>query len=106
MRRRKQAYRALLRGHRLRNVLSDSIESSQHVRTIVLDRLDVMNAYDEALLSDVVETIEELEQTSGVRALVLTGAGEAFCAGADLENMPVEPEMDFREYERGLERFQ
>jgi 2-(1,2-epoxy-1,2-dihydrophenyl)acetyl-CoA isomerase len=81
-------------------------EPSSHVRTVALERPEVLNAYNEQLLEDVVAILEELAADDNVRAIVLTGAGEAFCTGVDLEDMPLTPEMDFAEYEEGLGKFQ
>ena len=61
------------------------VETSESVARVVLDRPDVRNAFNEVV-------IEELRQAFAVlaprvRAVVLTGAGGAFCAGADVEWM-------------------
>jgi len=79
---------------------------TEHIRTITLDRPDAMNAYNERLLIELVETLTALDEDDNVRALVLTGAGDAFCAGVDLNDMPLTPDMDFSAYERGLGLFQ
>jgi enoyl-CoA hydratase/carnithine racemase len=78
----------------------------EHVATVTLERPDAMNAYDEALLRALVAELEALDDDRAVRAVVLTGAGDAFCAGVDLEAMPLTPEMDFADYEAGLGLFQ
>lgn len=79
---------------------------NDHVACITYDRPKAMNAYNEALLRGVVEALEQLDNHDQVRSIILTGAGEAFCAGVDLEDMPLTPEMDFAEYEAGLGLFQ
>lgn len=78
----------------------------EHVAQVTYDRPDAMNAYNEALLYGAVEALERLDGRDEIRSIVLTGAGKAFCAGVDLENMPLTPEMDFAEYETGLGLFQ
>jgi 2-(1,2-epoxy-1,2-dihydrophenyl)acetyl-CoA isomerase len=78
----------------------------EYVAVVTLSRPDAMNAYDEPLLTDLVETLSTLDDDESVRAVVLTGAGDAFCAGVDLEDMPLTPEMEFEEYEAGLALFQ
>jgi enoyl-CoA hydratase/carnithine racemase len=80
--------------------------TSDHVATVTYDRPDAMNAYSEPLLRGAVEAFERLDDHDEIRAIVLTGAGEAFCAGVDLEDMPLTPDMDFAEYETGLGLFQ
>jgi len=77
-----------------------------HVALVRYDRPDSMNAYDESLLRGAVAAFERLDDHDEVRAIVLTGAGDAFCAGVDLNEMPLTPDMDFAEYETGLGLFQ
>jgi len=78
----------------------------EHVALVRYDRPDSMNAYNEPLLRGAVETFDRLADRDDVRAIVLTGTGDAFCAGVDLNEMPLTPDMDFAEYEAGLRLFQ
>jgi enoyl-CoA hydratase/carnithine racemase len=52
------------------------------LRIITLDRPDKANALTRAMLCDLVATLENLE---GIKALILTGSGRTFSAGADLD---------------------
>lgn len=79
---------------------------SDHVACITYDRPKAMNAYNESLLRGAVEAFDRLNKHDQVRTIILTGADEAFCAGVDLKDMPLTPEMDFAEYETGLDLFQ
>jgi enoyl-CoA hydratase/carnithine racemase len=55
------------------------------VVTVTLDRPKALNALSTELAAALAETVEQAASTDGVRALVLTGAGDrGFCAGADL----------------------
>lgn len=81
-------------------------EPEEHVAVVTLSRPEAMNAYNEALLTDLVDALERLDERDDIRALVLTGDGDAFCSGGDLEELPLSPEMDFADYERGLGLFQ
>ncbi|MDB5484018.1 MAG: enoyl-CoA hydratase [Caulobacteraceae bacterium] len=56
------------------------------VADVRLVRTDKMNALDDAMFSALVETGERLKSESGVRAVVLSGEGRAFCAGLDMGN--------------------
>jgi 2-(1,2-epoxy-1,2-dihydrophenyl)acetyl-CoA isomerase len=56
------------------------------VATLVLDRAEAMNAWDRQLADDAREAIEALAADDEVRALVITGNGRAFSAGADLKS--------------------
>lgn len=57
------------------------------VATLTLNRPEVRNAFDAALIQRLTETLMELKAEPGVRALVLTGAEPAFSAGADIHWM-------------------
>ena len=54
------------------------------VATILLDRPKAMNAVDPALGDELRDALAEVAADDGVRAVVLTGNGRAFCSGADL----------------------
>lgn len=55
--------------------------------TIVLNRPDKRNALTRQLITDLAQAFDDLHQERNVRAVILTGAGTAFCAGMDLEEM-------------------
>jgi 2-(1,2-epoxy-1,2-dihydrophenyl)acetyl-CoA isomerase len=52
---------------------------------IVLNRPERMNAWSGRLSDDLLTVLRDLALDDGVRAVLLTGAGKAFCAGADLK---------------------
>lgn len=60
--------------------------SGDGVAVMVLNRPDRLNALSDESLSLIPERIAELEADDRVRCTVITGAGKAFCAGADLEH--------------------
>lgn len=55
--------------------------------TIVLNRPEKRNALSRQLLTDLAQALDDLHQERKVRAVILTGAGSAFCAGMDLAEM-------------------
>jgi methylglutaconyl-CoA hydratase len=55
--------------------------------TIVLNRPDKRNALARQMLTDLAQALDDLHQERKVRAVILTGAGSAFCAGMDLAEM-------------------
>jgi methylglutaconyl-CoA hydratase len=57
------------------------------VAEVVLDRPAVHNAFDDTLIAELTAALRELEADSSVRAVVLTGSGSTFSAGADLNWM-------------------
>lgn len=59
---------------------------------VTLNRPDRYNALNHALVADLREQMAKLEAEDDVRAIVLTGSGRAFCAGADLNAGPSDVE--------------
>jgi methylglutaconyl-CoA hydratase len=57
------------------------------VTTITLDRPEVHNAFDELLIAELTAVLQTLAPDPEVRVVVLTGNGESFSAGADLNWM-------------------
>jgi len=58
---------------------------SRGVATITLNRPDRLNAYNATMCAELIESFDRSDADDEVRAVVVTGAGRAFCAGADLE---------------------
>jgi enoyl-CoA hydratase/carnithine racemase len=65
---------------RIRVTVTDGVADVRLVRT------DKMNALDDAMFDALVRTGEELKSMHGLRAVVLSGEGRAFCAGLDMGN--------------------
>jgi methylglutaconyl-CoA hydratase len=63
------------------------LEKRNTVAIVTLNRPEVRNAFDDALIANLTRTFEDLERDDDVRVVVLAGAGKAFCAGADLNWM-------------------
>jgi enoyl-CoA hydratase len=57
------------------------------VALVTLNRPEVLNALDYATLGELVEAIEALDADPAIRCVVVTGAGRAFAAGADIKEM-------------------
>ena len=60
------------------------VERVEAVTRLVLNRPDASNALDLSMKAALLEALLEAAGDSGVRAVVLTGAGRAFCVGQDL----------------------
>lgn len=59
-------------------------ECQDGVLTITLNRPDKLNALNLQMVQDLIAAIDEADADDDVRAVVVTGEGRAFCAGADL----------------------
>ncbi len=63
-------------------------ELADGVLTITLNRPESYNAANEQLTTDLQEALKSASRDEAVRAVVLTGAGKAFCSGQDLKEAP------------------
>lgn len=54
------------------------------IATITLHRPDKLNAFTNRMLKEIISAFDESDADDAVRAVVVTGSGRAFCAGADL----------------------
>jgi methylglutaconyl-CoA hydratase len=64
-----------------------TVDISHGVARVTLDRPELRNAFDDALIRKLHLSFEDLEKDDAVRVVVLAGNGPAFCAGADLNWM-------------------
>ncbi len=55
-----------------------------HVATILIDRPDRLNAFTRSMARDLVGMFDRIDADDNIRVVIMTGAGRAFCAGADL----------------------
>lgn len=63
------------------------LERDGAVARLILDRPDKLNALSAEVLEQFGQRLDELEAMDGVRALIVTGEGKAFAAGADIAAM-------------------
>lgn len=54
------------------------------ILTITLNRPDKLNAFNNDMMNDMIDAFDRADADDGVKAIIVTGAGRAFCAGADL----------------------
>lgn len=59
-------------------------EVSEHIATITLNRPDKLNSFTNRMLKEIIAAFDESDADDNVRAVIVTGSGRAFCAGADL----------------------
>jgi len=57
---------------------------SDGIATITLDRPDKLNAFTARMMHELIDAFDRIDADDDVRAVIVTGAGRAFCAGADL----------------------
>ena len=73
------------------------VEQEAGYAVITLNRPQSMNALSPQLIGDLCKAFRDLQDKEEIRAVVLTGAGRAFCAGLDLKALG--------EHEGGLAAF-
>lgn len=85
------------------------VQQDGGVLTMTMNRPEVLNAVSDPMLDGLGEVLEEAARDEGVRCIVLTGAGRAFGAGADLrgfaarraaDNGPVKVSVHLQKYHR------
>lgn len=59
-------------------------EVADNIATITLHRPDKLNAFTNRMLKEIISAFDEIDADDEVRAVIVTGSGRAFCAGADL----------------------
>jgi methylglutaconyl-CoA hydratase len=64
-----------------------TVDKRGGVARLTLNRPELRNAFDDALIAALTQAFREVEADSAIRILVLAGNGPAFCAGADLNWM-------------------
>jgi len=72
-------------------------EVSDGIATVTLQRPEQMNAFTPTMAAELVEIFAEADRNDAVRVVVVTGAGKAFCAGADLSAGPSTWDMSKKE---------
>ena len=59
-------------------------EVADNIATITLNRPDKLNAFTGTMMYEMIEAFDQVDADDDVRAVIVTGAGRGFCAGADL----------------------
>lgn len=62
------------------------LEKKDKIAKITLNRPEVLNGLDSDTFWELLAALEDIEKDSDIRAVVIAGAGRAFCAGADLKS--------------------
>lgn len=73
------------------NILSERYDG---IAILTLNHPDKRNALSAELLNDLSQTLTQLRTEDGLRVVILTGAGEAFCAGTDISELQSLTESD------------
>ncbi len=83
-----------------------TLEKREGIATLTMNRPEKLNAMDETLFTQLAEAIKKVDSDPEVKVVVITGAGRAFSAGADLDFLRRLSEMSLAEAEELLYRFE
>ena len=67
------------------------------VATLTLNRAEKHNAFDDRMITDLLQALDKIDKDNSIRVLVLRAAGKSFCAGADLDWMRRMADYDFEQ---------
>jgi methylglutaconyl-CoA hydratase len=84
--------------------MSIFVESEKSLARVTLNRPDRRNAFDAAMVEEIRRAFVTLGQDRSVRVIVLAGAGDTFCAGADLRWMGPDRTVSALEARQDAER--
>ncbi len=59
-------------------------EIAESIMTVTLNKPERLNAINRIMMNEVMDALEKADADDGVRVVIVTGAGRAFCSGADL----------------------
>jgi len=79
------------------------LEKKPPIAKITLNRPEALNALSPTLLNELNQALNDVEQDQQIKALVLTGSGRAFCAGADLKFMAQAQQKELFDYIQKLD---
>jgi 2-(1,2-epoxy-1,2-dihydrophenyl)acetyl-CoA isomerase len=79
------------------------LDVTDGIATITLDRPETMNALSAAINRGIAEALERIDDREDTRCVVITGRGDAFCAGGDVAAMADRDDAASRGHERAAE---
>jgi len=76
----------------------------KYVAEITLNRPDNLNSLDSPMAAELCDALAALDADSNVRVILLKGAGKAFCAGIDVNELAGKSTMEYRDWVERMER--
>lgn len=75
-------------------------EIAEHIAHVQINRPEAMNALNVELMSQLRDTLKELDQNESVRVIIISGNEKAFAAGADIKQMANKTAIDMLEIDQ------
>ena len=66
-------------------------EKQDQIALVTIDRPEALNALNSAVITELEQVVADLEADREIRAMILTGQGRSFVAGADIGEPPLGP---------------
>src|ERR1035438_2908501 len=76
------------------------LEISDRIATVTINRPDKLNALNDAMMREIGSMLDELTANKAVGAIIITGAGRAFVAGADIVRLAAAQQGDLEKFAR------
>lgn len=77
---------------------------SDHVATITLDRPEQMNTFNTRMATELNQALLDFDADPGVRVILLKGAGKAFCAGIDVNELTGKTPLEYQAWIETMEQ--
>ncbi len=78
--------------------------SERFVGTITLNRPDQLNTFNSTLAGELADALKAMDDDRNVRVILLKGAGKAFCAGIDVNELADKSAMEYRAWIEHMEK--
>lgn len=78
--------------------------NDRFIGTITLNRPEHLNTFNSLLATELAQALEAMDNDPGVRVVLLKGAGKAFCAGIDVNELADKSAMEYRAWIEHMER--
>lgn len=79
-------------------------EKADHIATLTLNRPDHMNTFSSRMARELKDALWACDQDADVRVVLLKGAGKAFCAGIDVNELEGKTTIEYREWIERMEQ--
>jgi len=80
------------------------VEKKEGIGTLTLNRPEVRNAFNQEMIDEIRDVLSLIDKDEEIRVLIVTGAGKAFQAGADIAELSVMKPMDILRWNEGIVR--
>ena len=79
-------------------------KGENYVAELTMNRPEQLNTLDSQMAEELYEALIELDADPKVRVVLLKGAGKAFCAGIDVNELAGKSALEYREWIERMER--